>query len=207
MSTQNSESPAPKKNWFVRHKVITGILIVFVFLVVLGMIGGGSKTSTTTSPSNSSNPSNPDNREASEQKPVPVEAKIGDTVVDSDMAFTVLDVKTAKSLGNQFTRRESQGTFYVVTVKIANQAKETKTIDSSMFQIKDSQGRKFDRSIDGQGAVGMSQGKIDIFLQQVQPSLSVTGDLVFDLPADISNPKLIVKGSIFGSGKEIELQK
>jgi len=206
MSTQGSESPVSKKNWFVRHKIITGCLALFIFFIIIGLVSGDSNNNPSSQSSAPKSSTSAKNNEEASQKEV-VAAKIGDTVVDSDLAFTVTNVSTAKALGNQFTRKESQGTFYVVTVKIANQSKDTKTIDSSMFQITDSQGRNFDRSIDGQTAVGMSKGKIDIFLQQVQPSLSVTGDLVFDLPADVTGLKLIVKGGIFSSGKEIQLQK
>jgi hypothetical protein len=75
------------------------------------------------------------------------------------------------------------------------------------MKITDSQGRKFDRSIEGQTAKGLSQGKVDLFLQQVQPGLSVTGEIVFDLPDDASDLKLLVKGSMFGTEKQISLTK
>lgn len=41
------EETGKKKNWFVRHKIVTGIIVV---IVVLGVIGaaGGSKTDTST---------------------------------------------------------------------------------------------------------------------------------------------------------------
>ena len=55
-------------------------------------------------------------------------------------------------------------------------------------------------------AKGMAQGKVDLFLQQIQPSLSVTGDLVFDLLADMQNPMPVVKGSMFAKGAKIKLQ-
>lgn len=44
-----------KQNWFVRHKIITGVIVV---IVVLGVIGatGGSKTNTTNTPSANNNP-------------------------------------------------------------------------------------------------------------------------------------------------------
>lgn len=76
-----------------------------------------------------------------------------------------------------------------------------------MITLTDNQGRKFDRSIEGQTAKGLSQGKVDLFLQQVQPGLSVTGDIVFDIPKEASGLNLIVKGALFGSGKKIDLGK
>src|ERR1035437_2606407 len=41
------ETTEKKKNWFVRHKIITGVIVVIVVLVVIGATGG-SKTNTST---------------------------------------------------------------------------------------------------------------------------------------------------------------
>ena len=73
-------------------------------------------------------------------------------------------------------------------------------------KVKDDQGREFERSIEGQTAKGMAEGQVDLFLQQIQPSLSVTGDLVFDLPDSLKNPVLTLKGSVFGQGVEVKLE-
>lgn len=132
-------------------------------------------------------------------------AKLNEPVQDGDLVFTATAIDTATTLGNQFTKKDAQGLFYVITLKIENKGKETKTVDSSMITLTDSQGRKFDRSIEGQTAKGLSQGKVDLFLQQVQPGLSVTGDIVFDAPKDATGLKLMVKGSYFGTGKEVDL--
>ena len=75
-----------------------------------------------------------------------------------------------------------------------------------MAKIKDDQGREFERSIDGQTAKGLAQGQVDLFLQQIQPSLSVTGDLVFDLPDGLKNPVLTLKGSLFSQGVGVKLE-
>lgn len=75
-----------------------------------------------------------------------------------------------------------------------------------MAKVKDDKGREFERSIDGQTAKGMSQGQVDLFLQQIQPSLSVTGDLVFDLPDGLKNPVLTLKGSLFNQGVGVKLE-
>jgi hypothetical protein len=184
-----------QRNWFMKHKIITTILI----LIVLGMIGSMGKSGSSTSTSQSGN--------GSKQEGVKSIAKVGKTVQDGDIAYTVTDVTTATSLGNQYTQREAQGLFYVISLKIENKAKETKTIDSSMITLTDSQGRTFDRSIEGQTAKGMVQGKVDLFLQQVQPGLNVNGDIVFDIPKEATGLKLMVKGGYFGKGQQIDLGK
>lgn len=191
---------APKKNWFARHKILTGIAGLFLFFMVIGMMSGGSSTPSTQTGSSDTNTT------AEKAAPVPA-AKIGDTVTDKDMDFAVTNFTTAKTLGSSFTKKDAQGTFQVISLKITNQSKETKTIDSSMFQLTDSQGRTFDRSVEGQSAQGFSEGGFDLFLQQVQPGLSVNGDIVFDIPADATGLQLVVKGSVFSSGKKIQLEK
>ncbi len=191
-----SEIKEKKGNWFMRHKVITGILVVIVLIMVLGS-SGGSKTSTTTSGGSNAN----------KQEQAKVTAKIGEVAQSSDLAFTVTGVKDYQSLGNSYTRKDAQGVFKVVSLKIENTGKETKTIDSSMIKLRDSQGRTFERSIDGQTAKGLAQGQVDLFLQQVQPSLSVNGEIVFDIPKDAEGLVLEVRGGLFATATDIKLEQ
>lgn len=162
-----------KGNWFMRHKILTGILVFIVFIVVVSASGGDSS---------SSGSSNSGSKQEQSQKQEKITAKIGEQVQSGDLAFTVNSVKEYQSLGNSFTSKDAQGVFKVVSLKIENVGKETKTIDSSMIKLTDSEGRTFERSIDGQTAKGLSQGQVDLFLQQVQPGLNVNGEIVFDVP-------------------------
>lgn len=185
---------ADQRNWFAKHKILTVILA----LILIGIVSSSGNKGGSSNSSNSNSTKTESNN---------VVAKIGEAVTANDLSFTVTDISKAKSLGNSYTKKESQGTFNVITLNIKNTGKETATIDSSMMKITDSQGRKFDRSIEGQTAKGLSQGKVDLFLQQVQPGLSVTGEIVFDLPDDATDLKLLVKGSMFGTEKQISLTK
>lgn len=191
-----SDSKEKKGNWFMRHKVLTGILVFIVFIVVVSASGGDSSSSGST---------NSGSKQEQSQKQEKITAKIGEKVQSGDLSFTVNGVKEYKSLGNSFTQKDSQGIFKVVSLKIENVGKETKTIDSSMIKLTDSEGRTFERSIDGQTAKGLSQGQVDLFLQQVQPGLSVNGEIVFDVPADAQGLTLEVKGSMFAQSVDIQL--
>jgi VCBS repeat-containing protein len=72
-------------------------------------------------------------------------------VTDSNaMAFTVNDVTTAQTLGNNFTAKTTQGQYQVINVTIKNGGKSTATINSSDFKLTDSQGRTFYTSTDGE---------------------------------------------------------
>jgi len=188
---------ADQRGWFRRHPILTGILALIVIFIIIGS-AGGSKSGTQSASSNNSNV----NAGTKQDK----EYGLNEAVQDGDLAFTVTNVTTAKTLGNSFTQKNAQGTFYVVTLKIENKGNKTATFDSSMAKVVDDQGREFERSVEGQTAKGMAQGNVDLFLQQIQPSLSATGDLVFDLPDGIKNPTLVVKGSVFNQGAKIKLQ-
>lgn len=177
-------------------KILKWAGIIILVLIVIGALSGNNKGGSTNKTGNTNN-------KVSE---TPKTAGLNETVQDGDLAFTVLSVNKSKTLGNSFTQKTAQGMFYVITVKIENKGNKTTTFDTSMAKIKDDQGREFERSIDGQTAKGLAQGHVDLFLQQIQPSLSVTGDLVFDLPDGLKNPVLILKGSLFSRGVGIKLE-
>ncbi len=188
---------ADQRNWFVKHKILTGILVIILIVIISSSSGNKNKGTNTVTTQGSNN-------KTTQTETI---GKIGDAVTANDLSFTATDISKAKSLGSSYSKKEAQGTFNVITLTIKNTGKETVTIDSSMLKVIDSQGRKFDYSIEGQTAKGLAQGKVDLFLQQVQPGLSVTGDIVFDLPDDATDLKLIVKGSMFGTEKQISLTK
>ena len=175
--------------------------VAIIVIVAIASSGNSNKSN-----QSSTSESSPKSETSNNQGTAPKTYGLNEMVQDEDLAFTVTGVETAKSLGNSFTSSKSQGTFYVVTLKIENKGNKTVTFDSSMAKVTDSQGREFERSVEGQTAKGLSQGKVDLFLQQIQPSLSVTGDLIFDLPAEIQEPTLVVKGALFSKGAKIILQ-
>ncbi len=179
--------------------------IIIVAIIIIGAIASAGKSGKSGS-SQSSDSTSQDSKTSSNQSSDVKTYGLNEPVQDDSLAFTVTGVEKAKTLGNQYTARTPQGIFYVVTLKIENKGNKTVTFDSSMAKVTDSQGREFERSIEGQTAKGLSQGKVDLFLQQVQPSLSATGDLVFDLPAEIQDPTLVVKGTLFSKGAKIKLQ-
>ncbi len=190
-------------------KILKWVGIVFLIFIALGVLGAifgaGKKGNQQVAPTSQTS-TQTGQETAPTQSPEQKMAGLNQTVKEGDLGFTVLAVNKQKTLGGAYTQKTAQGTYYVVTLKLDNTGKKTATFDSSMAKITDDQGREFDRSIDGQTALGMSNGKVDLFLQQIQPGLSYTGDLVFDLPDQVKNPVLVVKDSLFGQGAKISLE-
>ncbi len=61
------EEVPKKKNWFIRHKFITGIIVVFIVLMVIGAASGGSNNT----PSSNTATSNTNNQQTQSQQKQP----------------------------------------------------------------------------------------------------------------------------------------
>lgn len=53
-------APSPKRNWFVRHKVWTGVIVAVVLIMIISVASGGSKSNNkTTTPAATTAPAKP----------------------------------------------------------------------------------------------------------------------------------------------------
>ena len=187
-----------------RKKVGIGCLIILLIIIALIMIGSNSGNNSGSDNSNKqSKETKSDNTSNNSQKV----GKVGETISDGDLGFTISAIKNATSLGSTYTKKTAQGTFYVLNVKIQNNSNSTKTINASDFSMIDSQGRKYEYSTEGQMALTLSQDGTDLFLKQVQPSLSITGSIVFDVPKEATGLKLVAQGGLFSDKVTIDLGK
>lgn len=180
-------------------KAIKYIGIGILVLIVLGIFASGDEGPTPATNSDS-------NQATGTSKKEDIVYELNQEAQDKDLKFTVLDVTTSSTIGNSYFAEDAQGMFHVVQVKIENTGKETVSFDSSMAQVVDDQGRTFDRSIDGQTAMITSNDGVDLFLQQIQPGLSVTGNLVFDLPESIESAYINLKGGFFSEGVKVRIK-
>ena len=104
--------------------------------------------------------------------------------VDCHLAYAVAGVQT----GKQWNGKTAQGTFYVVTVRVRF---DSTTIASwrprdlpvypngRAVALIDAHGRRYSAPVDG-------------LTRKLIPGESYTTDLVFDLPADATNPRLML---------------
>ncbi|HUD44475.1 MAG TPA: hypothetical protein VMR41_02965 [Patescibacteria group bacterium] len=101
------EGSEKKKNWFLKHKVITTVLVVFVVLVVLGMIGSKSENnSSTTTTSGTSNSAGNSNQTVQQTAP---------TVVDATALVAAYD-KNKIAAQDQYTGKTVQTTGYISNI-------------------------------------------------------------------------------------------
>ena len=193
------------------NKIIKIILGVFVLLVIVGLFGSGGNNTSNDSTSNQvgSSGDNTSNVNTSNQvqepattseaavKQTPETYKVGDRVVVGERAYTITDVRTASSVGDNFTKQTATGIFVIVTMNVENIGKESATMSSTDVKIIDSEGRTFESDTEAWTAL-----KENILLKQIQPGLPVVGQTIFDVPKGIT-ANLQVSSGIWGTDTKL----
>ncbi len=116
--------------------------------------------------------------------------------LDCHMHAAVTGVRTAKTIGD----RTANGEFYIVKVKVFSDAKQASlglhTVDAKVL---DDQKHVFERDL----AAEANLGEQPPFDRKISPVESFEKEIVFDLPADVANPRLDLREG-FGIDHVIE---
>lgn len=116
--------------------------------------------------------------------------------IDCHMHAMVTAVRRAKTVGSQ----TANGEYYIVKVKVFSDAKRATlgllTVDAHVVDIA---GRTYTRDRNAEAQLG-SQPE---FERQISPSESFEKEIVFDIPADVRNPRLDIREG-FGIDHTIE---
>jgi hypothetical protein len=112
-----------------------------------------------------------------------------------DFAFSVLGAVKANSVGSYVSQHSTQGQFYVVTMKIANHAKQVNySFDKSVAILVDESGKEYRISSTGQKALDGETTKRGSCESEIPPGASCITDLVFELPKDVQISHIRVSG-------------
>lgn len=125
-----------------------------------------------------------------------VEAGIGMPAKIADVSFTVNSVEETKEIssGNEFIENAiTEGKYVILEVTVKNEKKEALTINSSYFSLETVDGVIYEPNTDGKVMMAMMD-EDDFFLQQVNPGLSKTGKVVFEVGEDLDLNTAILKG-------------
>ena len=181
MGKEKVKKPFYKKWW----------VWLLAVIVVIGIAVGGEEDTDLTVVENKTEVSK------LESKPKETVAKIGDTLKVGDVEFTVNSKETATNVGGQFGSN-SQGTFLILDVTVKNVGNEAITTDTSFFKLKNGE-----KTYEADGTASMhTDMELKFFLQQVNPDLSNTGKVVFDVSDEVINStelQLQVQTGFFGT--------
>ncbi|MBE7122933.1 DUF4352 domain-containing protein [Bacillus cereus] len=175
-----------------------GVIGLIVLGVIAAALGGGDDKKEKAS----SEPKQETQAPVAKEEPKKELSKEGES---SKVKIAVGSVESTDSVGGEYLQEKAQGVFKVVEITITNNQKDAITIDANSFKLVDNQDREFKYSTQAQTAFDIGNGgKSDFFLKQLNPGLSQTGKIIFDVPADAQGLVLKARGGM--TGKEIKLK-
>ncbi|MGM1513202.1 DUF4352 domain-containing protein [Bacillus cereus group sp. BceL212] len=123
----------------------------------------------------------------------------------SKVKIAVGSVETLESVGSEHINEKAQGVFKVVELTLTNNQKDAITLSSNSFKLVDNQGREFSPNSTAQIKLNVANGGNSKFLlEKLNPGLSQTGKIIFDVPKDVQGLVLKARGGM--TGKEITLK-
>lgn len=120
--------------------------------------------------------------------------------VDCHLAYSILDSQTTKTLGTSPNELTAAGLFRVVTIRTRFDEKTTSLNrgdgllypNTRLLVVTDAQGNQYFPSADAERVLqGLNQAGMP-FTTPLRPGENYQTTVVFDLPADIQNPTLLI---------------
>lgn len=172
-------------------KLLIGVAALIVISVISSM---GEDDSTQTA---STTPKSGESKEEAKKETKKEEKPLANEGVSSDVIIKVGAVESLTEVGNEYTKETAQGVFKIVEVSLTNNQKDAITVDANNFKLVDDQGREFTYSSDAQISFDMeNSGDMEFFLKSLNPGLTLTGKIVFDIPTDAKGVVLHAKGGM-----------
>ena len=216
-SDANQPMPPLRKNWFARHKILTGLL-AFVLLGSVGSALGGGGDTPPVAAAVSDQPADaevapdaaPAAPEAKGVEPTQPEAKdvaaatagIGTAVRDGQFEFTVTKVeKNVASVGSEYLNEKAQGKYVILHVTVKNIGEKAQLLSDSSQKVRDGSGREF--STDTAAGIYLEDNKV--FFNEINPGNAVKGKLVFDMPKGATPATVELHDSPFSDGVSVSL--
>lgn len=168
------------------------VLAIGLFLVVALIIG---KIGSTSSDSSSSDG-------ASGQC-------VADSCVVDDVDYSIMDTQITDSIGgNEYEQpTRPSGRFIILRLLAQNNSHESKEISLSAAKLEDADGNSYSTSSEGETALSMKgDSEAEFLLSQVQPQLSKTVKIVFDVPTGETHFTLVIPHSMFSGGEDGRMQ-
>ena len=124
------------------------------------------------------------------KKSEPAGPKIGDVAKAGDMTYKVVSVKQATRVGGKYLNETAKGTYLVVKVEVTNNSDESVFVDDSYFTLM-SGSKKFqaDSTASIYANTNDDGENSSFFLENLNPELSLTGVVVFDVSDKVANAK------------------
>ncbi len=169
---------------------VVGCLAILVIAIVIGAIASSHNTDDSSQKASSS-----------------AHRAIGESFALGDFTYRVDKVRTAHTLGNEFTHQTAapEATYVIVYFSILNNANETKVVLTDDFTLVDPQGRRYSPSSEANTALMMTSENKDFLLSELHPGVTKRTATAFEIPKDSLTSGLyleIPEKGLLSTGKE-----
>lgn len=167
-----------------------GCLGIVVIIIIVAVASSGDDKATENFPT-ATNPAS-----SNEQKK---EYVVGDEIKENDIAPAVTDVQRNYSTGEEFAITPGAGFEYIrVNVKLVNNSSKAQSYNPLDFKVQNSTGNRKDSTYIGEVPNELNYGEL-------ASGGSVVGNLIFEVPKDDSNLKLIFNPIFWGTEVVVKL--
>jgi len=182
------------RNWFRKHPILTGVIIVFLLIIFIPGGNNSNKTSDT-STAQKVDEVNVESVSNKEEIVENAEFSVGDVIKMRNWELTVNGVSKAKSKGYSTAKTGKEYVFVKTTIRNTGD-EEAKGVGSFDFKIQDSNG-----VLDGTTYISLDdgmQGYVDL-----APGGVLTGTMPFETPEDDNGLKLIFQPNFWIDNQRI----
>ena len=181
-----------QRNFFIKHKILTGILVLVVIMLI-GSLGHNSSNNPTT---NSTSTSTSNTTQTKKDTPKDIYA-VNEDVKLNDAVVKV--TKVEKSNGNEYDKPKDGMEFVIVTVSIKNSGKDQISYNPFDFKMQNSKGQITDETFTTINQdTALNSGDL-------AGNGEITGTIAFEQPKNDNALVLIYQGSMFSS-KQIKIK-
>ncbi|MEB6548993.1 DUF4352 domain-containing protein [Heyndrickxia sporothermodurans] len=187
-------------------KLIITVIGVFIVIGIIGSMVGKDEEKTSSEPSKKVTASETKVNKEAKKKTESKIYKVGDLVKVGKLAYKVSKVSATSEIksDNEFIKSaKTDGQFIMISIEAFNKDKKARMVDSTMFKIKDDQGREFDPTNDSE-VMMVADEAMEFFLQDINPGVSKKGLMIFELPKDSAHYSLEVSSGFGWAGGKYE---
>ncbi|MCK2018836.1 DUF4352 domain-containing protein [Peribacillus frigoritolerans] len=178
---------------------------VIAIIVIVNIASGGDEEESTTETKSETKATEttakPEEKKAEPKKEAPKQHQVGDVVKVGKLEYTVKGVEETQKISNVLGDKTTEGKFVIVEMAIKNLDKKERMADSNMFKVK-ADGAEY--GADAELDMYVNEGGIGFFLESINPNISKTGKVVFELPAEAKAYNIEVSSGAGWSGGEYE---
>lgn len=120
--------------------------------------------------------------EGANEEPEEQTVGIGQEIIVGDIAYMVNSIETSDYVGNEYFGESPQGVFLLINVTVTNNGNEPLDVSNSFFNIVDGEKEFESNSI---ASIHANEESDSFFANSINPELSLTSDVVFDVPQSI----------------------